>query len=135
MTGVNALKLVALDDEDLAVVSAHLQDAVLKVGDITWLPRQKRFALVANRFCWEKDVPARTRSALRIECVTRARRKDWPAQRDAVLELLAIRRDDDGMTLDFAGGPSVRLETECVDLLLEDLAGPWGARVTPRHEA
>ena len=128
------LRLIGHDEDDVPVISALMQDAAVRVEDIDFDARARRFALVANRYCWEKDAPARTRSALRIECVTRAQRKGWPAQRDAVLELLAIRRDGEGMTLDFAGGASVRLETECVDLLLEDLAGPWGARVTPRHE-
>ena len=53
------LKLIALDADDLAVISAHLQDAVMKVGDLAFLPREKRFAAVANRFDWmdaiEKD--------------------------------------------------------------------------------
>jgi hypothetical protein len=128
------LRLIGHEAEDVPVISALMQDAAVRVEDIAFDARARRFALIANRYCWEKDVPARIRSALRIECVTRAQRKDWPAQRDAVLELLAIRRDGDGMVLDFAGGASVRLETECVDLLLEDLSGPWGARVAPRHE-
>ena len=46
------LKLIALDADDLAVISAHLQDAVLQVGDIAYLPKDKRFAAIANRFDW-----------------------------------------------------------------------------------
>ena len=46
------LKLIALDADDLAVISAHLQDAVLKVGDVAYLPREKRFAAMGNRFDW-----------------------------------------------------------------------------------
>ena len=47
------LKLIALDEEDLAVVSSHLQDAVVRVGDMAYLPSKKRFAAVLNRFDWE----------------------------------------------------------------------------------
>ena len=47
------LKLIALDADDLSVISAHLQDAVLKRGDIVWLPAEKRFALALRRFDWE----------------------------------------------------------------------------------
>ena len=46
------LKLIAFDVDDLAVLSAHLQDAVLKVGDIAYLPRERRFAAIGNRFDW-----------------------------------------------------------------------------------
>ena len=129
------LHLIGHDAEDVPVISALMQDAAVRVGDIGFDAKAHRFALVANRYCWEKDSPARTRSALRVDGVTRAQRKRWPRDDSAVLELLAIRADDGGVTLDFAGGASVRLETECVDLLLEDLAGPWGARATPHHEA
>ena len=48
------LKLLALDGEDLEVVSAHMQDAVFKVGDLQYWPSHKQFAIAANRFVWEK---------------------------------------------------------------------------------
>ena len=54
MTEPDCLKLLALDDEDLAVLSAHVQDAVLKVADLVNLPKERRFALGMNRFIWEK---------------------------------------------------------------------------------
>ena len=60
-----ALKLVALDPEDLAVLSAHLQDAIAKVGDIAYLPKEKRFAMVLNRFDWtgaDGNSPVRRRA-------------------------------------------------------------------------
>lgn len=128
------LRLIGHEAEDVPVISALMQDAAVRVDDIVFDTRAKRFAMAANRYCWEKDVPARTRSALRVECVTRAQRKGWPADGNAVLALLAIRPDDNGLTFDFAGGASVRLETECVDIVLEDLSGPWGARTVPKHD-
>jgi len=75
------LKLIALDADDLAVISAHLQDAVLQVGDIAYLPKDKRFAAITNRFDWfnalqdgksEKAEFARRRTALRFERVLSA---------------------------------------------------------------
>ena len=71
---MDQLKFVVLDDEDLAVVSAHLQDAVLKVSDVMWRPQEKRLVLALNRFDWESaqaDRPAyrRRRAALRFERV------------------------------------------------------------------
>lgn len=62
---MDKLKLIALDAEDLAVVSAHLQDAVLKVADMAYLPREKRFAMLVNRFDWAsviKGAKRRSRS-------------------------------------------------------------------------
>jgi len=128
------LRLIGHEADDVPVISALMQDAVVRVDDIAYDARTRRFALVGNRFCWEKKEALRARTALRAECVTRAQRKNWPARGDAVLSLLAIRADERGLTLDFSGGACVRLETECVDLLLEDLGGPWGAKAVPRHE-
>src|SRR3954452_11077636 len=88
------LKLVAMDKDDLAVMSAHLQDAVLKVGDMAWLPRERRFALVANRFDWEaagQGQNRRRRTGLHFDRVMRVRRTKVRAdQPDAVLNLLAV---------------------------------------------
>ncbi|GGH11291.1 hypothetical protein GCM10007036_08240 [Alsobacter metallidurans] len=143
MTGVNALKLVALDDEDLAVVSAHLQDAVLKVGDITWLPREKRFALVANRFAWEAqrtETGERRRTGLsfaRVLKVQRSRvRGDAP---DAVLNLLAVTfQPTDApsglVTLVFSGGGAIRLEVECLEAEMRDLGPAWETPNRPVHQ-
>ena len=58
------LKLIALDSEDLAVVSAHMQDAVLTVGDMAFLPQQRRFAALANRFDWDSATKAVSASTL-----------------------------------------------------------------------
>lgn len=128
------LRLIGHEAADVPVVSALMQDAAVRVDDIAFDARAHRFALVANRYRWEADVPSRVRCALRFDGVIRARRKGWPADDDAVLALLAIRAEDEGVTLDFAGGASVRLEVECVDFVFEDLTGPWGTRTTPRHD-
>jgi hypothetical protein len=64
---MDLLKLVALDPDDLAVVSAHLQDALISVGDIAYLPGERRFALAAKRFDWEAEQPQRRLSGLHFE--------------------------------------------------------------------
>ena len=61
MADPDALRLAAIDEEDLAVVSAYVQDAVLKVGDMVYLPTEHRFALAMNRFTWEKAEGGRRR--------------------------------------------------------------------------
>src|SRR5436305_14436673 len=92
---MNPLKLIALDQDDIAVVSTHLQDAVVKVADIVWLPAEKRLVLGLNRFDWEacgEVTPCyqRRRTALRFERVMACRcRTVDPNTRAAVLNLLA----------------------------------------------
>jgi len=129
------LRLIGQEVDDVPVISALMQDAAVRVDDIAFDAKAHRFALVASRYRWEADVPSRTRSALHVDGVIRAQRRGWPTGGDTVLALLAIRADEGGLTLDFAGGASVRLETECVDLVLEDLTGPWGTRTVPHHDA
>ena len=96
------LKLIALDEEDLAIVSSHLQDAVVRVGDMVYQPSKKRFAAVLNRFDWElaqggngKDFKRR-RTALRFERVFGAQLKNVkPSAQERVLSLLAVRFEPD----------------------------------------
>jgi Protein of unknown function (DUF2948) len=146
MNAAERLKLQAIDEEDLAVLSAHVQDAILKVGDITYLPREHRFAIAMNRFGWEVDaddegVHQRRRSALVFDRVTAAKccnlRRDRP---DAVLELLAVSFDPTvtpagHVTLHFAGGGMLRLEVECIEARLADLGPAWATAVRPDHAA
>ncbi len=129
------LRLIGHEADDLPVISALMQDAAVRVDDIAFDAKAHRFALVANRYRWEADVPSRVRAALHFDGVSRAQRKGWPTDPEAVLALLAIRADAGGVTLDFSGGASVRLEAEVIDLVLEDLTGPWGAKATPHHDA
>lgn len=144
-----SLKLIAFDAEDLAVISAHLQDAVLRVGDMAYLPAQQRFALVANRFNWDqaeadakrwiKRGYERRRTGVHFDRVTNAKlskiRQNAP---DAVLELLAIQFEEGDapagtVTLVFAGGGAVQLSVECVDAQMKDFGGAWETRSKPSH--
>ncbi len=139
------LKLAALDAEDLAVISAHLQDAVLQRGDMTWLPAQRRFVLVARRFDWaapEGTPPRRRLTGLHFERVlgvkARGLAPDTPSAEP--LELLAITfepRDPPSgcATLVFAGGAAIRLDLECIEVRMRDLGPVWEAEGRPDHEA
>ena len=138
------LRLLARDSDDVPVISALVQDAVVRPSEVTLDPKQRRFVLLMNRFRWEEaeQEPRRVRTALRIEGVMKAARKGWPASPDqeAVLELLAVTvtPGEEGaatIDLDFAGPAAVRLEVECVEIALEDLTDPWPARATPVHKA
>ncbi len=142
------LKLIALDAEDLKIVSAHLQDAVLKISDMAFVPRERRFAAILNRFDWtttlpggKRKVPVRRQAALRFERVLGAQVSgiDLKAGHE-VLELLALQyeptaaEDPQGhLTLVFAGGGAVRLHVECIEGEMKDLGPAWQARAVPRH--
>lgn len=136
------LTLAAQDDDDLQVISARLQDAVTRVGDLIFLPKARRFAAVFNRYRWEAGDDSRVRAGLSFESVTAAAarniRREDP---EAVLCLLAIRfHRQEGeapagaIELVFAGGGSMRLEVECIDATLSDRGEPYPARARPNHE-
>lgn len=141
-----ALRLLAADEEDLKVISACLQDAVAKVGDFAWLPHERRFAFVANRFLWEAggDKGAgpfwRTRVGAHFGDVREVKRLNIrPEPKDAIVELLAIRfeKAEDGagaILLDFAGGGAVRLEVDAINVEMHDLSEPWRTRSKPAHK-
>ena len=142
------LRLVALDAEDLQILSAHLQDAVLRVGDMAYVPVQNKFAAVANRFDWERAIDGgksqkkgfeRRRSALRFDRVLGAQVQNIRlAAQDAVLELLAVQFEETDspegyITLVFAGGGAVRLHVECIEAELRDLGPSWKTKLKPEH--
>ena len=139
---MNLLKFVVLDEEDLEVVSAHVQDAVVKASEVMWRPQENRLVVALNRFDWEgaqAEQPEfhRRRAALRFERVLscKCRRVDG---KDAVLNLLAVEfAEDDApagiVTLTFSGGAAIRLEVECLEAELADLGPSWTAGACPSH--
>lgn len=141
---MDGLKFIALDQDDLAVVSTHLQDAVVKVADIVWLPGEKRLVVGLNRFDWEATLEPdpqyrRRRSALRFERVLACKcRQVSPADKDTVLNLLAVEFDEKDapagtVTLVFSGGAALRLEVECLEAELADLGAVWTTTICPGH--
>jgi hypothetical protein len=141
---MNPLKLIALDQDDIAIVSTHLQDAVVKVSDIVWLPAENRLVLGVNRFDWEAcgcEDPCykRRRTALRFDRVMALRcRNVDPKAKDAVLNLLAVEYNETDapagtITLTFSGGAALRLEVECLECELADLGPTWTAAARPEH--
>ncbi len=131
--------LLATDAEDLAVISALVQDALLSPDQIRYDRRRRRVALLLNRFCWEPrpdapaTVPARVRSLLVFGDVRVVRaqgiRQHDP---DAILSLLAIEHAPGAdaaatLTIRVAGDGALRLEVECIDVVLRDLSSPWPA--------
>jgi hypothetical protein len=139
------LKLIALDEEDLAILSSHLQDAVVRVEDIAYLPGQKRLAAVLNRFDWEKATEEaakayqRRRTALRFDRVLGAKLKNIKlTARDRILSLLAVSFEpgeapSGKVTLFFSGDASILLDVECIEAELKDLGPVWRTRSKPQH--
>jgi hypothetical protein len=143
MPETDDLKLVVLDVDDLAIVSAHLQDAVAKIGDMAYLPAEKRFAMLVNRFDWttaEKPEPVRKRAGIHFERVLNARMRGIDlSKRDAVLNLLAVEFEEaeapsGAVTLHFSGDGAIRLEVECLEAALSDLGPQWPAQKCPQHK-
>ena len=139
------LKLAALDAEDLAVVSAHLQDAILKAGDLAYLASSHRFVLVARRFDWsaeEGEAPRRRLTGVHFERVLAVRSRGLTpgAESDAGLELLAVTFEPGDApsgtaTLVFAGGAAIQLDLECIEVRMKDLGPVWEAEGRPDHAA
>jgi hypothetical protein len=134
------LHLTALDADDLAAISAQMQDALLRVGDMAFDAKRRTVALVANRFAWDA-LPEKTRrrAGLRINHVLKARRKHpKPVNDNTILSLLAITfegsEDVSGtLALRFSGGHAMQFDVEAVDVQLDDLGPAWGTDLEPQH--
>jgi hypothetical protein len=142
---VDLLKFVALDGEDLEVVSTHLQDAVVKASEVLWRPHEHRLVVALNRFDWEAAAtPARPqyrrrRAALRFERVQSCKCRGLdPQQKDAVLNLLSVEFNETDapagvVALTFSGGATLRLDVECLEAELADLGPTWTTSCCPAH--
>ncbi len=140
-----SLKLLALDQDDLAVVSAHLQDAVFRVGDMDYAPRGRHFSLAVNRFVWEEAEGKRTaferrRAVLGFKRVSAVRSMGFDRHRaEEVLSLLALRFRIEGegpegvMELVLSGGGMIALDMECIEVQLADTGGAWETLSMPTH--
>lgn len=141
------LKLAALDTEDLTVISAHLQDAILRPEDLSYLPGEKRFLLALRRFDWSagpKATPRRRLAGLHFERVLSVRTKGLKpgssAPDSTPLSLLAITFTPSDppsghIEILFSGDATIRLEVECIEARMKDLGPVWEATARPGHDA
>lgn len=160
-TGDKPLKLRARDAQDMDVVAALLQDALVPLVDMAFLPKERRFVLVANRFRWQGDPEQDERPTApeplaegedaafdddgrppyeRVNCgvcfdkVEKVRYRGLkPGGKDEILSLLTIKSEPGAITLIFAGEAAVRLEVQAIRCHLEDLGRPWPTRWRPHH--
>lgn len=143
---MTSLKLIALDADDLEIVSAHVQDAVLKVGDIQFHPTRKSLIMPMNRFAWEtakgviRQHNERHNAVLHFDQVVSVQSTGIAAgKRDEILSLLNVSFEpgsEPGGTimLVFAGGGAIRAQVEYIEARLTDLGGAWQASSRPVHK-
>jgi Protein of unknown function (DUF2948) len=147
---IDELKLVALDRDDVEVVSAHVQDALVRVADIFWQPGEHRFVMGLSRFDWigaadarptSKPDYRRCRTALRFERVLSCKCRNLDQRnKNAQLNLLAVEFETHdppagAVTMTFSGGGVIRLEVECLEAELADLGEISVADGCPNHFA
>ena len=143
---VQNLKLIAKTDEDLRVISAHLQDSIVKTSDIANLKRNRIFLMQLNRFMWE-DVEKgvfrknkRIRTVLKFENVLKVTSKNVNQKKnDRFLDFLAIetfKMPDKNyeMNLIFSGDMVIKLVTEAIEVTLDDQGTPWESKNKPKHD-
>ena len=150
------LKIIARDADDLAVVSACLQDSLIPLNEMRYLPQERRFIMVANRFRWEraaapsqepapeKDAPfdsdedfgnqQRTNAGICIDRVIAVRSRNIDRSRpDEFLSLLHVQLDGNKLLFLFAGGGIIQVEVEALALYLSDLGKAWPTQWQPDH--
>jgi hypothetical protein len=144
---MSELKLLALDSDDLAVISAHIQDSVFKLSDVRYEAKRGQFALQFNRFVWENSSAsqsqnARCRAGLCIKRVEAVRSTGINRQEtDKVHSLLALQftQKDDGpngtLELILSGNGIIALDVECVEAQFADVSGSWDTQSKPEHSA
>src|SRR5271154_5022792 len=142
MDSGKALRLLAEDGDDLEVISAALQDALARIGDISWERAGRRLTIAVNRFRWEATEGAheRVRAAVQLGGVMAVKARNLrPDAKDAVVQLLAVTFEPGVspggvVTFAFADGGDLAVEVECIDAAMADLSAPWSTVRTPEHE-
>ena len=131
------LRLLAEDAVDLQIISAALQDAIMRPVDIRWEKEARRLTIVLSRFCWECG-GTRVMAAMQFGDVEAVKSRRLPRLPESALELLALdfeptEAPGGRVIMMFAGGGDLRIDVECLDAVLTDLSDRWPARVAPTH--
>ena len=143
---VQNLKLIAKTEEDLRVISAHLQDSIVKTSEIANLKKNRIFLMQLNRFMWE-DVEKgvfrknkRIRTVLKFENILKATSKNVEQKKnDRFLDFLAIESSkmtdkNYEMNLIFSGDTIIKLIVEAIEVTLDDQGLPWDSKSKPKHD-
>ena len=137
LSPMEPLRLLAEDAVDLQIISAALQDAIMRPVDIRWEKEARRLTIVLSRFCWECG-GTRVMAAMQFGDVEAVKSRRLPRLPEAALELLALdfeptEAPGGRVILMFAGGGDLRIDVECLDAVLTDLSDRWPARMAPTH--
>ena len=143
---VTNLKLLATSDQDLRVVAAHLQDAIVEIKDIASLKKNRIFLIQLNRFMWE-DVEKgvfrknkRIRTVLKFDNVVNVLSKKINTKDDKIfLDFLTIESSllpdkSYEIKLIFSGDSVIKIKVEVIDVTLDDQGSPWEAKAEPKHD-
>lgn len=137
--GDGLLRLLALDENDLDVISAHLEGALVRRADLHYFPNERRFVLAAQRFDWEREAnapPQRRLTALHFEQVRTVRHRNLGKTPEALHSLIAVyfvegERPSGAILLEFAAGAAILLDVECIEAQLKDLGPVWNVEARP----
>jgi len=143
---VTNLKLLATSDEDLRIVAAHLQDAIVLIEDIANLKKNRIFLIQLNRFMWE-DVEKgvfrknkRIRTVLKFDNVINVLSKNINKKKNKnFLDFLTIESNllsdkSYEIRLIFSGNAVIKIKTEIIDVTLDDQGSPWESKTQPKHD-
>ena len=143
---VTNLKLLATSDEDLRVVAAHLQDAIVSIQDIASLKKSRIFLIQLNRFMWE-DVEKgvfrknkRIRTILKVENVISVLSKNINIKKDKsfldflTIESILLPDKSYEIKLIFSGDAVIKIKTEVIDVTLDDQGSSWESKTQPKHD-
>ena len=140
------LRLIGKNQDDLKVISAHLQDSIVVIKDMVFLKQNRSFVMIVNRFMWE-DVEKgvfrdnkRIRCAIKFEGIIKVKSKNINQKnKNKSLEFLAMQYDSSTegngkITIFFSGNSAIILIVEVIDIVMNDLGNPWKARYKPKHK-
>jgi len=143
---VKNLRLLATSDEDLRVIAAHLQDAILTVKDAANLKKNRIFLIQLNRFMWE-DVEKgvfrknkRIRTMLKFDNVISVLSKNINTKKDKnFLDFLTIESNllpdkSYEIKLIFSGNSVIKIKAEVIDVTLDDQGSSWESKTQPKHD-
>ncbi len=145
-SGCEHLRLLAMDKDDLQVVSAALQDAIAHVGDIRFEPKARTLTILFNRYRWEaggceNNCGERAYSALQLGDVTRVQQRGMTCEQKGDLVACLAMDFEPGeapggaVLFRFCHGGDLRVEVDCIDAVLADVSEPWPAHRAPHHTA
>ncbi len=128
------LRLLAQSADDVPALSALAQDAAVRLSEMHFDAKARRFVLLMARYGWEDTSATRCRAALRFEHVHAVQRRGFTAlPADTMLNLLSLTVEADALLLCFAANLDIRLQVETIDIILEDFGDPWPALRQPKH--